>query len=327
MPSGSLSASETACSTSSADREVSTTSSLGTDCTPILTCTSFLRDASFPPYTASGVITGTMSCPPVRRSGGARESADTAPGQAGDEVLGRFLGDRAALRQPVAGADLGHADQAHAQQVRLVAGDAGVLLDDLSDLLGALLVGLLDPGPYGRDVAQVGLEDQAERLALAGHEVIEGHHGPLDPQLVVRRGGQGLPHPLDESLGVLVLLRQVELELAGKVLVEHWFADAGALGDLVHRGGVVALGDEHLLGRAEQLTTACHPREPGASRAGVRGCGHVVLRSAAERRGNARAPVAIILRPGNTEPRAAPHRYSSSSSSSSSRNGRCCSTA
>jgi hypothetical protein len=37
---------------------------------------------------------------------------------------------------------------------------------------------------------------------------------------------------------------EVEVELAREVLVEHGFGDPGALGDVVHRGGVVSLGDE-----------------------------------------------------------------------------------
>src|SRR5262249_14993709 len=88
-----------------------------------------------------------------RGSGGTRETADASPGQAGDQVLGLVLGGRAVLRQPVARADLRHSDQAPPAHVRLLAGDTGVLLDDLSDHLRALLVGALDPRAYRSDVA------------------------------------------------------------------------------------------------------------------------------------------------------------------------------
>jgi hypothetical protein len=65
------------------------------------------------------------------------------------------------------------------------------------------------------------------------------------------------------------------------VLVEHGLRHPSALGDVVHRGGVVALGDEDLEGRLEQLDASFASRHPTA--AGSRGidvglaCGHVVL--------------------------------------------------
>ena len=46
---------------------------------------------------------------------------------------------------------------------------------------------------------------------------------------------------------------QVEVELAGEVLVEDGLGDAGMLGDLIHRGGVVAGGGEDLEGGREDL--------------------------------------------------------------------------
>jgi hypothetical protein len=50
--------------------------------------------------------------------------------------------------------------------------------------------------------------------------------------------------------------------LAGEVLVEHGFADARPLGDLVHGGGVVALRHEDLACGAEQLAAASGPGQP-----------------------------------------------------------------
>ena len=66
-------------------------------------------------------------------------------------------------------------------------------------------------------------------------------------------------HRVRQRLAVLVEQREVELELAREVLVEHRLADAGALGDVVHRGRVVALGDEDLLRGAQQLVAASRP--------------------------------------------------------------------
>jgi hypothetical protein len=70
-------------------------------------------------------------------------------------------------------------------------------------------------------------------------------------------------HLRDDGVAMLVEQCQIELQLARKVLVEHGLGDTGAFGDVVHRGRVVALGDEDLLGRREQLLTACRPGQPG----------------------------------------------------------------
>ena len=78
-------------------------------------------------------------------------------------------------------------------------------------------------------------------------------------------------HRGHHRLGVLVEQGQVEVELAGEVLVEHRLADPGGVGDVVHRRRVVALGDEDLLGRAEQLLAPGRAGQPGAAGPRVRG--------------------------------------------------------
>ena len=45
--------------------------------------------------------------------------------------------------------------------------------------------------------------------------------------------------------------REVQLELRREVLIQNGFADAGAVGDLVHARGVVAAVDEDLAGSDE----------------------------------------------------------------------------
>jgi hypothetical protein len=58
------------------------------------------------------------------------------------------------------------------------------------------------------------------------------------------------------------------------VLVQHRLRHAGALGDLVHGGGVVALRDEHLERSVQQLGAARaprHPPAPGRDHRGSRG--------------------------------------------------------
>ena len=77
-------------------------------------------------------------------------------------------------------------------------------------------------------------------------------------------------------VAVRVEQREVELELARKVLVQHWLGDPGPLGDVVHRGGVVALRDEDLLRRLEQLLAPGRPRQAHrpACRVRTAGRGH-----------------------------------------------------
>src|SRR6202007_2101345 len=92
LPSGAASAAARSRSTSSAVASVSTTSSRGMDCMPILTST----------------ILPLVGFALVRR---ARPAADAAPGEPRDELLGRLFGDRAKCAEPVPRADLGHAEE------------------------------------------------------------------------------------------------------------------------------------------------------------------------------------------------------------------------
>ena len=55
---------------------------------------------------------------------------------------------------------------------------------------------------------------------------------------------------------------EVELELAGEVLVEDRLGHTGVLGDVVHRGRVVAAVDEDRLGRLEELGAALRSGHP-----------------------------------------------------------------
>ena len=73
----------------------------------------------------------------------------------------------------------------------------------------------------------------------------------MDPDLVVGGGGHRLADGGDQPLGVHLEQGEVELELAGEVLVEHGLADARAFGDVIHCGGVVPLGYEHLKRRVQ----------------------------------------------------------------------------
>ena len=125
LPSVALSAAARSRSISAAVASVSTTSSRGIDCIPILTSTIL-------PLVGFALV------------GRARPAADAAPGESRDELLGGLLGDRAERDQPVPGADLRHAEEANGEQVGLIVRQSGVLPDYLADQVGAFLVGRVD---------------------------------------------------------------------------------------------------------------------------------------------------------------------------------------
>jgi hypothetical protein len=135
--------------------------------------------------------------------------------------------------------------------VRLVVGKTGVFPDRLADHLGTLALDLLEPVADGGLVAQVRLEHQPVGLALAAHVLEVGAERGGDPLLGIGVRAERVAHSLHQGVHALVEQRQVELELAGEVLVEHGLADARAVGDLIHRGGVIPLGYEHLERRVQ----------------------------------------------------------------------------
>ena len=120
--------------------------------------------------------------------------------------------------------------------------------------------------------AQVGAEDQPVGLALARDEVEVRRDGRLHPLLVVGGGRQRRVDLPDQLVGVGGEQRLVELQLAGEVLVENGLADARALGDVVHRGGVVALRGEDVARRHQQLRAPGAAREPAALHRASRSC-------------------------------------------------------
>jgi hypothetical protein len=88
-------------------------------------------------------------------------------------------------------------------------------------------------------------------LALTAHVLEVRAERGRDPLLGIRVGAQRPAHGLHQRAHALVEQGQVELELAGEMLVEHGLADARAFGDVIHRGGVVPLGHEHLKRRVQ----------------------------------------------------------------------------
>ncbi|SQD99618.1 hypothetical protein FMEAI12_5500011 [Parafrankia sp. Ea1.12] len=192
-------------------------------------------------------------------------TGDATPGELDQRLHGTFLRHPPLAQQPPARARLGQPDQPHRQQVGLLLGEPGVRDDGGGDRAHALRRGVLHPLPDGRLAAQVGLQDELVRAAGVCDEVEVGPDRAFDPDVVVRGRGERRAHGRDQLLGVLVEQREIEVELAGEVLVEHRLAHPGPLGDLVHRGRVVALGDEHLAGGPKQLEAARCAGEPRSS--------------------------------------------------------------
>src|ERR1700761_3328475 len=241
LPPGAASAAARSRSTSSAVASVSTTSSRGMDWMPILTSMVPLSVLWAPLW--SGLVLALV--------GSAGPAADAAPGQPRDQLLGRVLRDRAERAQPVPRADLGHADHADRQQVRLVVRQAGVLLDHLADQVGARPVRRVKLGADGRLVGEVRLEDELEGSAVLGHVPEVSSEGRVDPLPVVARRPDRIGDGLNEFVHAFVKQCQIEVLLARKVLVEDRLADAGAFRDLVHRRRMVTACDENLHGRVQ----------------------------------------------------------------------------
>src|SRR5215469_9474534 len=61
---------------------------------------------------------------------------------------------------------------------------------------------------------------------------------------------------------------QIQLQLAGKMLVENWFADPGSVGYLVHTGRAVATIDEDLTSYDQQLAATLVTRQSVAAPGG-----------------------------------------------------------
>ena len=86
-----------------------------------------------------------------------------------------------------------------------------------------------------------------------------------DALLVLGRRLQRVTAAGDDHVAGLVEQREVEVELAREVLVEHGLGDARPLRDVVHRRGVVALGHEHLEGGLHQLGASLPPGHPATA--------------------------------------------------------------
>ena len=171
----------------------------------------------------------------------------------------------AASEHPEPRADLRHSHQRHRQQPRRLAGQAGVVVDDVGDHGGTLGGDPLDVLAHGRLAGQVGLEDEAEGAVLGRRRRCRTRPSRRRRAVLLSWvARQRAAAVVDDLVAGDVEQREVEVELAGEVLVEHRLGHARPLGDVVHRGGVVALRDEHLERGVEQLGAPLPAREPAA---------------------------------------------------------------
>ena len=154
------------------------------------------------------------------------------------------------------------AGQPGGEQHGRLAVELGVLGDDVGDGHGARVHHRVHPVADGRFSGEVGLEDEPERAVRIGHEGEVGTDRGVDPLLVVGGGRQRLPDGRLQVLDPCVEQGQVQLELAGEVLVEDGLADAGLRGDRVHRCRVVAGRHEHLAGGVQQLAPPLGATQP-----------------------------------------------------------------
>ena len=107
---------------------------------------------------------------------------------------------------------------------------------------------------------------QEERGGVVGDPAEVGRGSPLGLRAAVGGVGGGLGDRREQPVADLVEQRPVQLALGLEVLVQHGLGDAGRLGDVVHRGVVVAGPGEDLEGDVEELLAAGGGREAGRHR-------------------------------------------------------------
>lgn len=189
---------------------------------------------------------------------------ETAPGKRDGGVDSVVLGNGSCCVEPVASRELARTDEPDCEDARAIRIEARIVSDEIEHRVDACLGRLLDAVCHLRLAHEIGLEHQSEALAVVVDEIEECLDRGADTLLVVGGRPQGLPDPVDQDVDIVLENSTVQLEFAGEMLVEHRLADPGAVGDLVHTGGVVAPRDEHLAGRLEQLRASLVPRHARA---------------------------------------------------------------
>ncbi len=106
-------------------------------------------------------------------------------------------------------------------------------------------------------VVACGSAEQQHELVVAVSDPTEVRLEPeLRLLLAVRGVGGRLADGIEQALPDLVEQGAIEIALGVEVLVEHRFGDTCRLGDVVHRGAVIAGATEHVDGHIEDLLAA-----------------------------------------------------------------------
>jgi len=209
------------------------------------------------------------------------EAADTSPTQARDEVHRGLARHPGVLPQPAPSGDLGHPEESGGQELCLVGRQSGVLGDHLPQHERAGVIGCFDAVAHRGLVGEIALEDQTVGAVRIIDEAEVGRDRPTHALLVVRRGLERGAQCVEKNGDAIVKKGDVQIEFAGEVLIEHGLADACALGDVVHGGGVIALRDEDFAGGTQDLGAAllagesAQPRPVGRTR--IVGQGHPLM--------------------------------------------------
>ena len=138
--------------------------------------------------------------------------------------------------------------------------DGGLLLERLEQL-----------GHVGLEVVA---EQQPEGTRVRLDPLEEGIDARAQAHLAGVGRGRALGEPLEDLLRVALEQRRVQVLLRREVLVDQRLGDAGLLGDLVDRRGVVAAAREHVEGGVEDRGAAVGGAEAPANGFGVLCGGH-----------------------------------------------------
>jgi len=144
-----------------------------------------------------------------------------------DQTHGNIAGQRAVVVEPPSGRHLRGPGQRYRQELCLRPGEPGVRGHRVGHGAHDRPIRAFDSVAHRRLVAEIGLEDESERAWATARRAIDEvevrGEDCVHPLLVVVSGGQGIPNRRDQCVGMSVDQRQVQLELAREMLVQHRF--------------------------------------------------------------------------------------------------------
>ena len=150
-------------------------------------------------------------------------------------------------------------------------GQAGVFGDHGGGHASELQVGGIDAAAHALVVGQVVLEEQPKGTVGILDEAEVGAGPGCDAFSVVVGVGECLACCGEQVFDGDVEKVEIEVELAGEVLVENRLGDSGPVGDVIHGCRVVADGGEDLQGGGQDLLTALLAGKARGARAVRRG--------------------------------------------------------